>query len=138
MRPRKRSRPRRSPRSTLTRRVTVAVAPTTTIGLTTSGRAGICTRNWVFTGTDAIVCEKLPSEFVTSVLPTGRKPCVYGHGLLLTTTSRPALPVPDSTPDKVVTPPAITGLGLAASDTPSGWRLVRNVRRAPSVIPCAF
>ena len=130
MRPRKRSRPRRSPRVTLTRRVTSSVAPTVSGVLTMSGRATICTLNCVFTGTDRTGTEKLPSALVTSSLPTGRNPCVYGHGLLLTMIRRSGPSVPDSTPASVVAPPAATGFGVAANEKPSGTFLVLNVRCA--------
>jgi len=32
----------------------------------------------------------------------------------------------------------LSGFGVAASETPSGWRRVVNVRRLPSVVPDAL
>ena len=67
------------------------------------------------------------------------KPGVYGHGLACRTTLRPALPVPESVPASVVAELlALTGFGVAASETPSGWRRVVNERRLPSAVPELF
>ena len=66
------------------------------------------------------------------------KPCVYGHGLACRTILRPALPVPVSVPASTVPCPNGIGFGLAASETPSGWRRVVNERRLPRVVPERF
>ena len=59
-----------------------------------------------------------------------------GHALACRTTLRPALLVPVSVPNSVVAElAALTGFGVAASVTPSGWRRVVNERRLPSVVP---
>jgi hypothetical protein len=58
--------------------------------------------------------------------------------LLCSTTSRPALFVPVSWPASVVEAPGAIGFGLAASETPSGWRRVVNVRHPPILLPSAF
>ena len=92
----------------------------------------------MFTGTERTGSENLPSGNVTTWLPTGRNPCVYGHGLLLITIRWSALLVPDRTPVSVVAPPAPTGFGVAANDKASGCRRVLNVRRLPRVMPLAF
>ena len=80
---------------------TCSAAPTTTIGLVTSGRCAITTRNCVVTGTESTANEKLPAPSVTCALPALTKPCVYGNGLLWSTTSRLALLVPVSWPASV-------------------------------------
>ena len=52
---------------------------------------------------------------------------------------RPTLLVPVSVPDSVVAELlALTGFGLATSETPSGWRRVTNERRLPSTVPELF
>ena len=58
--------------------LTWTAAPTTTIGLTTSGLAGICTWYCVVTGTERTGNAKLPSAAVTCGLPTGTKPLRVG------------------------------------------------------------
>jgi hypothetical protein len=89
----------------------------------------------VFSGTLSSGNEKLPAASVTCTLDAFWKPCVYGNGLLWSTTWRFALPVPVSWPASVTGLPNATGLGVAASDTPSGWGLVLNVRSAPLTRP---
>ena len=118
---------------------TYGLTPSVTIGLWTAGRSGISTRYCVLTATDRIGNEKPPVAFVTCSLLTFWKPAVYGHGLACRTIRRPALPVPVSVPASVVAESlALTGFGVAASETPSGWRRVVNERRSPSVVPEAL
>ena len=63
---------------------------------------------------------------------------MYGNGLLCSTIWRSALPVPDSVPAISVRPPGRTGFWVAASESPSGWRWVVNVRSAPRTTPRAL
>ena len=52
-------------------------APTSTIGLVMSGRAGITTRNCVLTGIPMLLNENVPSTvLVTTGVPTFAKPAV--------------------------------------------------------------
>ena len=64
---------------------------------------------------------------------------MYGQVLTCSTIRRFALSVPVSVPTSVVAESAaLTGFGVAASETPSGWRRVVNERRSPSVVPEAL
>src|SRR4051812_27616595 len=110
MLPVKRTLPLCDPRVTCTCVVTRHLVPTNTIGLWTAGLAGIRTLYCVFTFTARMGNAKLPLASVTWLLATGRKPCVYGHGLACRTTWRLALPVPLSVPASTVGRPTRTGL----------------------------
>src|SRR5829696_7238057 len=107
---------------------TFGATPTDTMGLPTCGWLGSSTRYWVFSGTDSTGNENVPSPLVRWTSDAFWKPCVYGNGLLCRTIWRPPLPVPDSVPTISVRPPGPTGFGVAASERPSGWRWVLNVR----------
>ena len=134
--PEKRIRLPRRTRRLLTLHFTYGLTPKRTIGLTTAGRSGITTRNWVLTPTDSSGNEKPPVALVTCWLAAFWKPRVYGHELDCRTTLRPALPVPVSVPASVRRRVGgLTGFGVAASETPSGCLRVVNERRLPSAVP---
>ncbi len=69
------------------------------------------TRYCVLTATDSSVNAKPPVAPVTTLLPTARKPCVYGHGFAWSCTWRALLPVPLRTPASVVDLPMRIGFG---------------------------
>src|SRR6185369_17376236 len=121
--------------------VRVVLVPTTTVtltvrtGLTTDVLSVTSTRYWVVSGTESSANENAPWAFVSWGLPTLAKAVVNGKGFCCSWIGRPALPVPDSVPASVDGAPKGTGLGVAASASPSGCLGVVKTRSPPIVVP---
>src|SRR5688500_20387418 len=99
MRPLKRKiAPRAVRRTRLVFRLTFGATPTLTIGLCTCGWFGSTTRYCVFSASERIGNENVPSPLVRCTSEAFWKHCVYGYGLLCRSTCSSALHVPARVP----------------------------------------
>ena len=79
----------------------------------------VVTRSWLFCSSPGTKNEKLPVELVSAGAPKAANPRTKGYWLILSTTRRPALRLPERAPVTTNEFPNTTGLrvGLMLSDS---------------------